>query len=633
MKHWIYLGAYFFFLAPLGFANSANQETVEFRAEVDQTEISADDTVTLRLIIKSDNDDEITLPSFSAPDFTLESESNQMSVEYQSGLGGFSVKKTQELIKILRPKKTGSLVLSKFIMGANDQILKAPPITIHVTTGAPIQKRRQNQAQAASVGSSVIFKAEVDKPRVFKGEQVVVSYTLLYQMKVFNLQVEKFPILSGFLREDLEMPIMGQRLNSQDVTINGVPYHSSLLAKYAAYPLQEGVLDVDSMALKFNYYGTNRDQGMGEDDPFFNFFQQLAPRVASKESEKIRIQVDPLPEEGKPSTFGGGVGKFKVQASLSRSSVRANEAVSLVVKVEGRGNLSSIEEPKLQWPDDVELYDTKVQLQKNKGGTEQKIFEFLLIPRVPGKVELPVLEMGFFDPDLKAYYLQKTEPIGLTVLDPAPGSALVPVKSSGKREPLKKMNSQSQQDTKSKTPVIRPLKSPAGSDAASMFPIWRFLYLACVASFIALSILILRDLLFKKPKFFRKKSNLDLGQKEWNQLTELSLRSDTAPWAEMVQGSEQLAQQILGSLESIYQREPGTFVRLWSREEVRRFLLDEQLISHEHWEPIGQALNFTDSVRFSASEGGPTEIKMRAQFVHQMKVVKEALRDLKAGSP
>ena len=80
-----------------------------------------------------------------------------------------------------------------------------------------------------------------------------------------------------------------------------------------------------------------------------------------------------------------------------------------------------MQEPKTHWPANVELYDSKGVVKAGKG-VGQKTFEFLLIPRQPGTLELPSLEFGFFDPKKGQYVTKATQPIKINVLDPLPGS-------------------------------------------------------------------------------------------------------------------------------------------------------------------------------------------------------------------
>ena len=160
------------------------------------------------------------------------------------------------------------------------------------------------------------FAPRSDKTKAYKGEQIIVSYYLYRRVRVFNIQVDKFPILNGFLREDLEMPVLGQRLDTERVVLDGVPYERSLLMRYAAYPLQEGKLQIDSTSLKYAYYPGS--ESTDDEDPFMGFFRQMQPQQGQERSEQVPIEVLPLPEEGKPNSFTGGVGDFSLVAAVDK---------------------------------------------------------------------------------------------------------------------------------------------------------------------------------------------------------------------------------------------------------------------------------------------------------------------------
>jgi hypothetical protein len=70
------------------------------------------------------------------------------------------------------------------------------------------------------------------------------------------------------------------------------------------------------------------------------------------------------------------------------------------VEIKGKGNLSLVDPPTLEFPPDIESYEPKV-LDNYKTGTNgtagSKTFEFLLIPRRPGTYELPPVAFAYFD--------------------------------------------------------------------------------------------------------------------------------------------------------------------------------------------------------------------------------------------
>lgn len=628
----------------------------KFTAQVDRNQISLDDTVSLKLSVQSDSTTMTGEAMMKAPDFEVVNEfsSISMSSQYDSTVGHFSTLNHQQITKILRPLKTGTLKISEIHLNLGGKSLSAPDISIQVSSNGSPSGSSNSSPRGSSSGSpsgssnslsgggspprneeprlklsdkakngrpSIFVKAEVSKEKAYKGEQVIVSYYLYHRGRVFNIQIDKFPVLSAFLREDLEIPVMNQRLDTEVVELNGTPYERSLLARYAAYPLQEGKLEIDPMSLKFNYYSNNRGGklGLDEDDPFFGFFQQLAPRVGSSRSDQVSIEVLPLPEQGRPASFGGGIGDFQLSSAIDKYEVRANEAVNFTVKVEGRGNISNIQEPKTKWPDDLELYDSKGKTQMGHGGDGTKVFEFLLIPRVPGKLNLPSLEFSFFDPVKKVYYTKSTDPIQLTVLNPAPGSALVSPRpkqdqSAPDSPSITKSPKTSEVPSVPAVKDLRYLKAPG--DFSSGFrglSIWRGLVALCVMSFSFLLYLVGSNL-FKQKKASAANnttSKIRRNTKNWEKLQSVARDAPRGlPWQEISVAYETLTDELFNALEDVFQ----IGVRSMSRFEMERTLVGERGLDASTWGRIIKLLEFSDLVQFASSVGGTSEASARSEL-------------------
>jgi hypothetical protein len=134
-------------------------------------------------------------------------------------------------------------------------------------------------------------------------------------------------------------------------------------------------------------------------------------------SNPLRISVSALPA-GRPEPFSGVVGRLSLTASLDRDSVGANDAVTLTVRASGEGNLRAVPAPELGLPSDFEIFppETSESVQPfGSGLSGEKTFEYVLIPRAPGRREIPVIRMGYFDERAGAYRTASTSALPLTV--------------------------------------------------------------------------------------------------------------------------------------------------------------------------------------------------------------------------
>jgi hypothetical protein len=592
---------------------SAFAEGSKFTADVDHSDISLDDSVTLKFSIES-GEGQVSDPTFTAGGFDVVNQYNAVSTEsyYDESTGQIGMKTTYEVNKVLKPQRTGNFHIVNIRVQIGGKTLTAPDIAVNVTGSGggtpPPQGYGGSGVGLRGSGKksrfpSVFARAEVDKTKAYKGEQVIVSYYLYERARAFNIEITKYPTLNGFLREELEMPYLQQKLNMEQVVLDGTPYVRALLLRYAAYPLQEGSLDIDSLEMKYSYY-SNQD-AFGATDPmqaFNSFFQQALP--GNSRSETLKVQVQPLPTEGRPNSFSGGVGDFDVVSAIDKTEVRANEPVTLTVKVEGHGNIASISEPKGKWPSNVELYDTKGIAKSGKGGVGQKTFEFLLIPREKGPLQLPGLEFSFFDPKKNAYVTKTTEPAKINVLEANPNSTSNYVPKSSAVG-----SSQTSQPAGSGKEEVRGLKVPTIGVAAnglSGLPMWRWLYWVCIAAFGFFALLVGRDLLVRASKSAQERSvdRARKNAKSWDRLkSKAKEAANGMAWPDVIQLYEGLSGQIFDAIE----RAHPVGSRSYSREDLRRMLVDERQMPEAVWERASRLLEFAELVRFASSAGAVSE--------------------------
>ena len=145
------------------------------------------------------------------------------------------------------------------------------------------------------------------------------------------------------------------------------------------------------------------------------------------------VKVNPLPA-GQPASFGGGVGNFGISARLTSDELKTHDAASLILTVSGRGNVALLEDPKVSFPPDFEVYDTKVSenTDKSTGGTSgSKTFEYPFIPRSAGEFTIEPVEYSYYDVNAGKYVTLKTEPMKLKVVKGKASDASSTVLSPG----------------------------------------------------------------------------------------------------------------------------------------------------------------------------------------------------------
>jgi len=116
-------------------------------------------------------------------------------------------------------------------------------------------------------------------------------------------------------------------------------------------------------------------------------------RVLEFEGAPRRLEVVPLPEEGRPTDFSGGVGSFTLHASLDVRDPRVRESFSLRVRVEGSGELAGVSAPR---PTSLEGWHLLGQVEEREAGA--RVFRYELAAQRAGDQATPVFELPFFEP-------------------------------------------------------------------------------------------------------------------------------------------------------------------------------------------------------------------------------------------
>jgi hypothetical protein len=305
---------------------------------------------------------------------------------------------------------------------AGGQSLTTEPLRVTVsaqaTQGAPSSQGPRGggavgPADPAQVGADDIFiTAEASKTHVVEGEPLVVEYRIWTRVDVTAFNFTNVPEPDGFWVEDVTpqgQPVVEQR------TRDGQQFATAVIRRVALVPTGAGERTVDPIVLEAQVR-------VRADDPFDRFFGGRSlfgggTVPAGVVSEPLTITVDPLPP-GAPQPFSGVVGQLELTASLDRDSVQANGAVTLTLRASGDGNIRAIPAPTLDLDDDFEVFPPEVSESVRAFGaglSGEKTFEYVLIPRAPGRREIPAVTMGYLDGATAAYRVASTEALPLVV--------------------------------------------------------------------------------------------------------------------------------------------------------------------------------------------------------------------------
>jgi len=153
-------------------------------------------------------------------------------------------------------------------------------------------------------------------------------------------------------------------------------------------------------------------------DPFMqNFFGATVTKDITATSAPSDLTVLELPVEGRPPSFSGAVGSFKIAGDISSNTAAAGDPLTLRMHVTGTGNFDRVDSAMLEHLDRWKTYPPKSSFKASDalGLKGEKIFEQPLIASQPGTRTLPGLAFSYFDPGTHRYETAHSAPLNVTI--------------------------------------------------------------------------------------------------------------------------------------------------------------------------------------------------------------------------
>ncbi|MFY9150654.1 MAG: BatD family protein [Prolixibacteraceae bacterium] len=355
----------------------------------------------------NDSGSDLQLPDLSNFDVLMGPSTSQSS-SIQIINGKTTQTSSYSYIFVLRAKKEGKFTIRPASIKVGGKTFESNSLEIQVVKGQPKQASGQqgfknDQDEPAATNSiskdNLFVRVAVDKTNVSKGEQIISTVKLYISPNVplNGFDEVKLPTYEGFWTKEIEVPT---QVNFTREVYNGKIYQVGILKKTILFPQQTGTIKINPFEITCLIRQRVRQQ-QGFFDDFFDNYRVVKAKVVS---DPVAISVKDLPNQ--PAGFSGAVGNFSFSGSMDKSSVKSNEAVTLKLTVTGSGNLSLINPPKLELPQDFETYEPKTidkTIANDNGVSGSVTFEYLFIPRFAGDFTIPPIEFVYFNPSSKQF--------------------------------------------------------------------------------------------------------------------------------------------------------------------------------------------------------------------------------------
>jgi hypothetical protein len=423
------------------FALVSRSFSANFTASLDRTSVVLGDQVVLTLNFVNGQPQEFSgLPQIEGLRYVSQEQSQNFTIDNgaQSVVFSYTV--------AIQPMHVGEFTIPAFHAKMNGQIVSSEPITLKVAASD------SSASSVADENKPAFLRIVLPKTNLFINEPVVAEFSLYFRSDVHRYSNPENLVPDG---NGLTFGRFVEGAQYQRRVGGGV--FTVLPLSITITPVKTGTLSINPITATIV---------LNNQDPMdFGFFRpRMTPQKVTLTSDRIDLEVSPLPSENLPPGFNGAVGTYTMSVTAGPTNVVAGDPVTLHVQISGHGALDSLVLPEQTGWDRFKVYPptSKLNLSDQLGLQGSKTFEEIVTPQDSDIKALPPVSFSFFDPDQKVYRTLTQPGIPLVVRAATPG--VMPAMAS---------NAHSGQENSAAAPDILPIKQRLGALAQIQPPLIR----------------------------------------------------------------------------------------------------------------------------------------------------------------
>jgi hypothetical protein len=412
--------------------------TVQLRAAtvtatLDPAEVSLGDSTQLTVTV-SGSQEQPSMPNIDGLVIQSVSQGTQISIINGSMTSSASV--TYQIT----PQRAGTFTIPALQAGG----AKSDPVTLRVTNGsgnlppAPVQSPQQAQAPtgngpvvmppnvapdqdtaptpapAGRFGSIVL---RIPKTEFYEGELAPAEIRVLLPGDVRS----EITDLPQFTSDGFTLTNLSPKPEQTQEEINGREYtvftwHTALTA------VKSGDFTLN-FTVPLTVVVPQQMPQMDDDDAINNMLRNPFTSIFGEKKEvKLTstpqsVKVLPLPQANRPADFGGAVGEFEAESSVTPNKVNVGDPATLKLKISGVGNFDRVASDMLPSDANWKTYSPKSHFEPldSAGFQGTKTFEQPIIANNGSITSVPSLSFSYFDPEKRQYATLTTPPIPISV--------------------------------------------------------------------------------------------------------------------------------------------------------------------------------------------------------------------------
>ena len=402
-------------------------QEVSFKAQPSRTSLGENEHLRVDFTMNKEGDD-FTPPSFEG--FEVTGPTQSISHSWINGNRSFSKTYTY----MLQPKRKGKLTIGAASIIIEGKEYKTKPLTIEVTAAVSNPRNTQTTPPTSPFGNfpfgfdpfgneeaqptqiieptkdELFITAEVSEKQVYVNQPLSITYRIYIDARfgIAGLENIEEPRYANSWSQQLL-----DKVHVSEVVRSGRPFRCVTLKQVLLYPQQAGELLI-------NPFSASLVLQLPSNQVDFFGNRTYVTRTRTLQTAATKINVLPLPEEGKPANFSGAVGKFSLSMNFPTRSLNAGETAQGEVIIAGKGNFKLFDIPKLSFPPALEVYVPKEKenlTNSTTGISGDIVHSYTIVPQYKGKFPIPPLTFTFFNPDTQKYETLTSENITIEVLN------------------------------------------------------------------------------------------------------------------------------------------------------------------------------------------------------------------------
>jgi hypothetical protein len=371
-----------------------------FTATLDRDTMTLGETATLSLAFEGGSPQ--SEPTPDVPGLEITSTGNTSSFSLVNG----AMSSTVTLTYSITAQRTGQFTIPALTAQVGGQAFSTQPLILTVL------KPDAPTPDAIHSGSESAYMTLALPPgKVYVGQE------LMAQLRIFiRDDVENFANFQ-FTAQNADGFILGKSAQGgRSRTRVGDRIYTVIPVTYALTATKTGQLTLGPFTATAVIVVPTQNQQGG--DPFIRqFFNQGEQKQISLATDSANVEGLPLPDQGKPSNFGGAIGNFNLIMTVGPTNVTVGDPVTVRVQIGGHGALDSITLPDQSSLPGFKIFPPTVKTEPGNalGLDGTKTFEEIVTPQSADIHEWPQFSFSYFNPDDGQYHTLTQPAVPLTV--------------------------------------------------------------------------------------------------------------------------------------------------------------------------------------------------------------------------